>query len=87
MTLNVNLGHAFSGGELAFYKLHAGDGPQLFHEWGEVGHGVLHLGRQVHSALPITDGERENLVVWMRSSAWRRQHGCPMCGMHYNLLQ
>ena len=85
VTLNVNLGHAFSGGELAFEG--AAGGPQLFHAWGEVGHGVLHLGRRVHAALPITDGERENLVVWMRSSAWRREHGCPMCGVHYNLLQ
>tara|TARA_B100000780_G_scaffold217430_1_gene156718 strand:+ start:498 stop:659 length:162 start_codon:yes stop_codon:yes gene_type:complete len=44
-----------------------------------VGSGVLHLGQHVHSALPITEGERLNLVVWMRSARWRRDHGCPMC--------
>ena len=40
---------------------------------------MLHLGQQVHSALPISEGERLNLVVWMRSARWRREHGCPMC--------
>ena len=45
----------------------------------QVGSGVLHLGQHVHSALPITEGERLNLVVWMRSARWRREHGCPMC--------
>ena len=44
-----------------------------------MGSGVLHLGQHVHSALPITEGERLNLVVWMRSARWRRDHGCPMC--------
>lgn len=83
VTLNVNLGHRFSGGELAFQNAPTGD---LFYEWGDVGHAVLHLGRQVHAALPITEGVRENLVIWMRSTAWRKQHGCPMCGMIDDLL-
>ena len=73
-------------GELVFHgRRPRGDEPggatprPLWFEWGEVGGGVLHLGQHVHSALPITQGERLNLVVWMRSACWRRTQGCPMC--------
>jgi hypothetical protein len=86
VTLNVNLGVDFEGGELVFYghRLSAGSAPQAHHEWEAegrgVGHGVLHLGAQVHAALPIASGLRRNLVVWMRSRAHRQVAGCPMCG-------
>ena len=84
VTLNANLGISFEAGELCFYghKETASASPIAYHEWCDegVGHAVLHLGAQVHSALPITDGERVNLVMWMRSTAWRKLHGCPMCG-------
>ena len=43
-----------------------------------VGHGVLHRGQQLHGAMPIADGERLNLIIWMRSSSVRNQL-CPMC--------
>ena len=76
-------------GELCFYghKESAASAPSAYHEWtAGVGHAVLHLGQQVHAALPITEGERRNLVVWMRSTAWRQAHGCPMCGSTARLL-
>ena len=80
-TLNVNLGLDFEQGELLFHGRKARRAPLVAHEWSAgVGHGVLHVGEQVHAALPITAGERLNLVVWMRSPAHRRAHGCPMCG-------
>jgi len=81
VTLNANLGLGFEGGELTFLGRH--DLPLAYphyHAWDAgVGHAVLHLGREMHNALPITEGERLNLVVWMRSTAYRRAHGCPMC--------
>ena len=82
VTLNVNLGLDFEQGELLFHgRKGAPRAPLVAHEWSAgVGHGVLHVGEQVHAALPITAGERLNLVVWMRSPAHRRAHGCPMCG-------
>ena len=94
ITLNTNLGIAgFEGGELVFHghKDRASSQPVAFHEWSEkgnpkVGHGVLHLGAQVHAALPITCGERRNLVVWMRSTMHRQRAGCPMCGRSDALL-
>ncbi len=88
VTLNVNIGRpgGFEAGELVFHG-HRDDEarsqcPAAVHSWGDadVGHGVLHAGLQVHSALPITAGERLNLVMWLRSAAWRRTAGCPMCG-------
>ena len=43
-----------------------------------IGRGLLHRGRHKHGALPITDRERHNLIIWMRSSSIRNQV-CPMC--------
>ena len=90
VTLNANLGLSFEAGELCFYghKDAAKDAPSAHHAWtAGVGHAVLHLGQQVHAALPITEGERRNLVIWMRSTAWRRENGCPMCGSTDRLLE
>ena len=84
ITLNANLGLEFDSGELVFYghKESASANPVAYHDWADygIGHAVLHLGAQVHAALPISGGERFNLVVWMRSSAHRRVAGCPRCG-------
>ena len=82
VTLNVNLGVGFEGGELVFHGQRgagASAAPRAFLEWDDVGGGVLHLGRHVHAALPIAQGERLNFVMWMRSASWRRAQGCPMC--------
>lgn len=89
VTLNVNLGRGFAGGELVFYghKRSASSSPRAAHDWDAgAGHGVLHLGAQVHAALPISEGERYNLVIWMRSWSHRRRRGCPMCDATDRLL-
>lgn len=84
----------FRGGELIFYgrdarRWPASSAPQhVQNRVGDmqaahahtIGTGVLHLGCQLHRALPISRGKRCNLIVWARSTAFRRQHGCPMCG-------
>ena len=47
-------------------------------------HGVLHKGSHIHQALPITSGERWNLIIWARSSE-ARANCCPMCSSSPNL--
>ncbi|CAG5115391.1 unnamed protein product [Candidula unifasciata] len=87
VTLNVSLNSDYTGGQLQFNGI-----------WGEedntkqktligheVGHGILHCARQLHSALPITSGQRYNMVIWMRSSSVRN-HMCPMCGQCPSLV-
>ncbi|KAL1524947.1 hypothetical protein AB1Y20_019823 [Prymnesium parvum] len=90
VTLNVNLGREFLGGELVFYgpKEDRSASVSAYHEWSRrgVGHGVLHIGRQVHAALPIAHGERLNFVMWLRSSTQRSITGCPMCDQTDRLL-
>ena len=54
---------------------------QVRHEFDyehKQGQGVFHLGSKLHQALPIEEGERWNLVFWMRSSSIRNEV-CPMC--------
>ena len=91
VTLNANLGRCFESGELLFYgkKHEASAAPVAAHDWAPagVGHAVLHVGAQVHAALPITEGERLNLVMWLRSTDWRRREGCPMCERTDGLLR
>lgn len=36
------------------------------------GHAVVHLGHQRHGVGPLRSGSRQSLIVWGRSSAWRR---------------
>jgi len=47
---------------------------------------ILHCGRRLHRAAPLTRGSRTNLIVWMRSSTVRNQL-CPMCGAPPSLVQ
>lgn len=49
------------------------------------GHGVLHLSQQIHGSLPITNGERNNIVLWMRSSSIRNKL-CPWCNAKPSLI-
>merc|ERR1712050_275009 len=70
VTLNVNIGGRWEGGQVAFYGLATetdGSGPGV-----EVnlqrGYGVFHAGLEYHKALPITSGRRHNLIMWCRSS-------------------
>jgi len=80
VTLNINIGGTWEGGQVAFYGLctnsNGSEAPT------EVvlkrGHGVLHAGLDLHKALPITSGRRHNLIMWCRSSQVRNDF-CPMC--------
>ena len=47
-------------------------------------HGVLHKGSHIHQALPITSGERWNLIIWARSSE-AHANCCPICSSSPNL--
>lgn len=40
----------------------------------------------MHGAIEIEDGERFNLIIWMRSSAVRNEC-CPMCNERPNLVE
>ena len=40
---------------------------KVLHEHSK-GIALLHLGRHIHGAVNILEGERTNLVVWVRSS-------------------
>lgn len=51
-----------------------------------LGEGLLHRGQHMHGALPISSGQRWNLIVWMRSSR-QRNRLCPMCNCRPTLLQ
>ncbi|XP_074642508.1 2-oxoglutarate and iron-dependent oxygenase domain-containing protein 2-like [Tubulanus polymorphus] len=80
ITLNVSLNDDFDDGCLYFGNMrseptYASDCNECKHS---LGYGLLHRGQHMHGALPITDGERCNLIIWMRSSEIRNQL-CPMC--------
>lgn len=49
-------------------------------------YGILHRGQHMHGALPITKGERCNLIIWMRSSRIRNSL-CPMCNEKPKLVK
>lgn len=80
VTLNVSLDESYLGGNIYFQGLKYDPEPtklgaDVKHRMGWA---ILHRGRQLHSALPLTQGERHNLIFWMRSSSVRNEI-CPMC--------
>ncbi|XP_053725758.1 2-oxoglutarate and iron-dependent oxygenase domain-containing protein 2 isoform X1 [Synchiropus splendidus] len=80
VTLNVSLGRDFTEGNLYFGDMR--QVPLSDTECCEVSHrateGLLHRGQHMHGALPISSGQRWNLIIWMRSSQHRNKL-CPMC--------
>ena len=80
ITLNVSLGKNFEEGSLYFGPMYQEEtGSTNFKECiHQLGYGILHRGQHMHGALPISDGERNNLIIWMRSSRVRNAL-CPMC--------
>lgn len=84
ITLNVALSNndCYEGGELIFNT--AGNSISRIGYEHKFGHGVLHHGSLIHQAMPITSGERWNLIIWTRSSTIR-QEKCPMCKSKPNL--
>ncbi|XP_043963906.1 2-oxoglutarate and iron-dependent oxygenase domain-containing protein 2 isoform X1 [Gambusia affinis] len=88
VTLNVSLGKEFKDGNIFF-----GDMRQVSiseTECTEVEHrvseGLLHRGQHMHGALPISCGQRWNLIVWMRASQERNKL-CPMCNRKPSLME
>jgi hypothetical protein len=76
VTLNVNILDTFQGSSLCFCGM-TGDKKHRKHKRSyehALGRAVLHAGAHRHGALPLTGGERMNLIVWCQSS-WARQHG------------
>jgi len=88
LTLNVCLGDAFEGGELSVLGhrcLTHADTPTNDGESASVAHAVgtalVHAGTLRHRADPVTDGHRVNLILWCRSTRFRRANGVPArCG-------
>ena len=84
ITLNVNLGGLFEGGELLFggsgedarFESHVSSNrtPVTHRE----GVGIMHRGAHCHEATPTESGKRVNLIAWCRSSDARRRR-CAMC--------
>jgi len=80
VTLNVCLGKNFEGGSLFFRGVRCDDHQQtswtkeeeieFFHEPGVA---LIHAGRHRHGANPITKGHRINLILWCRSTEWRKE--------------
>lgn len=78
VTLNLCLGGGFEGGDLWFegrrcaqhhdHPAHPGEPFRWQHQPGVA---LLHAGGHRHGAHPITRGERQNLILWMRAGALR----------------
>ncbi|KAM6965344.1 2-oxoglutarate and iron-dependent oxygenase domain-containing protein 2 [Aplochiton taeniatus] len=88
VTLNVSLGKDFTEGNLYFGDMR--QVPLSETECTEVEHrvteGVLHRGQHMHGALPISSGQRWNLIIWMRASQ-ERNILCPMCNNKPTLVE
>ncbi|XP_061586483.1 2-oxoglutarate and iron-dependent oxygenase domain-containing protein 2 [Cololabis saira] len=88
VTLNVSLGKDFTGGNLYFGDMR--QVPVNETECTEVEHrvteGLFHRGQHMHGALPISGGQRWNLIVWMRASQERNRR-CPMCNRKPSLVE
>ena len=83
ITLNISLSDDYDGGELVFKQNDSTT--KYFGYEHQIGHAILHRGSLIHEALPITSGERWNLIIWTRSSRIR-QSKCPMCQSKPQLL-
>lgn len=88
VTLNVSLGKDFTDGNLYFGDMR--QVPLSESECTEVEHrvteGLLHRGQHMHGALPISSGQRWNLIIWMRASQERNKL-CPMCNQRPSLVE
>jgi hypothetical protein len=97
ITLNVCLGDFFTGGDVYFRgqrcqshvntkTLTTGQGytsvSESYAYQNVPGMAIIHAGKNRHGVLPIEAGHRVNLIVWCRSSEYRRlQHECEC--LHY----
>jgi len=86
ISLNVALNEEYEGGELYLSSMAeepTTESRQVYRHQG--GAGVLHRGQHLHGAMPIEEGERYNLIIWLRSSEVRNQR-CPMCRRRPSVL-
>lgn len=86
VTLNVCLGREFTDGTLYYRGLRCHlcqETPTLQGEYFEINHRVgramLNRGQHRHGADDITSGERYNLILWCKSSKYRRQSNYGGC--------
>ena len=94
VTVNINLGKIFTGGDLIFKGLR--NTSQKNHQINktnigistndtvihpELGKAIIHLGQHIHAVTPVETGERYNLILWSRSSTYRNIT-CPCCLIH-----
>ena len=73
VTFNVNICDTFEGSSLVLCGM-SGEPSRRKHQntyTHALGKALVHAGAQRHGALPITKGERYNLIVWTRSSQSR----------------
>lgn len=74
VTFNVCLGRIFEGAGLQFCGLN-GSAEHRRHRYTyrhSLGRCLVHLGRHRHGADDLSSGDRMNLILWNRSSAYRR---------------
>lgn len=80
VTMNICLGRKFTKGDLIFAGVRCNHHQRTTHPLpGEsvsvqhkIGQACLHVGRHRHAATAIDSGERYNLILWGRSSKFRR---------------
>ncbi|CAE8587627.1 unnamed protein product, partial [Polarella glacialis] len=68
VTLNVNIGGDWTGGQVSFFGLAGTAGEKPLSVAMARGHAVLHAGLELHQAEPVLAGCRQNLILWCRSS-------------------
>lgn len=69
LNINVNLpGEAFSGSTVNFFDSSTGETHELAFQSGTA---MIHRGNVPHAAMPITSGERTNLVLWLYGDSGR----------------
>lgn len=73
VTLNINLLDGFEGSALCFcgYQSQPDHRQHSLTYMHRRGVAVLHAGKRRHGALPLSGGERVNLIVWCRSAQYR----------------
>ena len=88
ITLNVCIGKQFEEGSLYFGNMRSEQQDIVaFTEYKHrLTYGLIHRGQHRHGAMPITEGERYNLIMWLRSSEIRNSL-CPMCDTKPTLIE
>lgn len=73
VTINICLGREFEGAGLTFCGMRGEPDHRHFKVTykHEVGRAVIHSGDRRHGADDISEGERNNLIIWNRNLDWR----------------